>query len=82
MPMPVRSRAQTKSEPCECGDVMEWCRSRAYRGPVRYRQECICGRCGPWRSKPEYEPSGPPDMPRYGASPPCPTGGGEVPAKK
>lgn len=39
------------SHPCECGDWMLY-RKRWFRG---WRLECVCGRCGPWRSRPETE---------------------------
>lgn len=35
---------------CECGDLMRWQRTGVIR--PKWRLECICGRCGPWRSQP------------------------------
>lgn len=53
---------------CECGAHMAWPR----RGFLftRWRQECLCGRAGPWRKLPEYQKLGPP---------PFGTGGGRMP---
>lgn len=34
---------------CECGDTLRWKRHGFFR--PRYRLECVCGRCGPWRSR-------------------------------
>jgi hypothetical protein len=48
-PLPI---VRTKVE-CDCGDVMRW-RRRFFR--KRWRLECVCGRCGPWRSQPETKP--------------------------
>lgn len=39
------------SKPCECGDMMRY-RKSWLRG---WRLECICGRCGPWRTSPETQ---------------------------
>lgn len=47
--MVIRTRVLV-SEPCECGDERRWARSGWLR--PRWRQECICGRCGPWRAHP------------------------------
>lgn len=45
---------------CECGAHMAWTR----RGFLftRWRQECLCGRAGPWRKQPEYRKLGPPPV--------------------
>ena len=43
---------------CECGARMTWTR-RGFVFP-RWRQECLCGRAGPWRKLPEYQKLGPP----------------------
>lgn len=50
MPPPVLIKV---SQPCECGDVMRWKRKIGFA--ERWRLECICGRCGPWRSEPKRE---------------------------
>jgi len=83
-----------KTQPCECGDVSRWVRHGGWRKGHRWRQECICGRCGPWRSEPErVELDGAYVLPigwkatlpsGYGASPPCPSDGhvGAPPLKK
>lgn len=51
--------APTKS-PCECGDIITWRRSGILA--PRWRMECLCGRCGPWRSEPETRQLGVPPM--------------------
>ena len=53
---------------CECGSPMTWVPRWSWGrgfGFVRlFRQECACGRCGPWRLKPDrkvwYSPSASP----------------------
>lgn len=42
------------TEQCECGDVMRWHGPKMLRRRA-WRLECICGRCGPWRSAPEMK---------------------------
>lgn len=39
--------------PCECGGTLIWTRRGLFRRV--WRQECLCGRCGPWRLSPETE---------------------------
>lgn len=53
MPPPPRV---TTTEDCECGDSMRWQSYGLFR--ERWRLECICGRCGPWRSQPETRLAG------------------------
>lgn len=33
---------------CDCGDLQRWRKRGIWT--VRWRLECVCGRCGPWRS--------------------------------
>ncbi|ALC12488.1 hypothetical protein LH20_11050 [Sphingopyxis sp. 113P3] len=55
---------------CECGDTMRWVAPKMLRRRA-WRQECVCGRCGPWRSAPVTitipaypPPPGPPPEPK------------------
>lgn len=43
------------NRPCECGGTLIWTRRGLFRRV--WRQECLCGRCGPWRISPETEPA-------------------------
>ena len=57
MPIPPpKIHGPTRQTPCECGDVLRWVEHVSWRAGRRWRQECICGRCGPWRSAPERDP--------------------------
>lgn len=52
--LPLTFIGDLTKETCQCGGVMLWRKHRVFS--VRWRQECVCGRCGPWRSEPKREP--------------------------
>lgn len=53
---------------CDCGDKMRW-KAHGLLSP-RYRLECICGRCGPWRSQADSRLAGQPPMLKATTPPP------------
>lgn len=42
---------------CDCGGRLHWQKHGLFR--PRWRLECICGRSGPWRSRPEVQAANP-----------------------
>lgn len=44
------------NEPCGCGAEFVWTKHGVFN--ERWRLECICGRCGPWRRHPRTEIAG------------------------